>query len=80
MEEELTASINLKLITDVSSFCPGQMSTLPKPQQLTHSLATTDRPKTKRAQKLDKHHGSIGGPSKKKEEGYEIYCCFVYFY
>lgn len=64
MEKELTASINLKIITYVSSFCPGQMSTLTKPQQLTHPLAATDRPKTKRAQKLDKHHSSIVVPPK----------------
>ena len=67
-KEEPTSSINLKLITDLSSFCPGEVSTLPKPQQLTHLLAASDRPKTKRAWKRDKHHSSIGGPSKKEKK------------
>lgn len=65
-EEESTSSKNLELITDLSSFCAEQVSTLPKPQQLTHLLAASDRPKTKRAWKLDKYHSSLGGPSKKK--------------
>lgn len=82
-KEEPTYLINLKLITDLSSFCPGQVSTLPKPQQLTHLLADTDRPKTKRAWKLDKYHSSIGGPSKKikkkkKKEDYETYTVVLY--
>ena len=67
-KEEPTPSINLKLITDISTFRPGQISTLPKPQQLTHLLATSDRSKTKRAWKLDKHHSSIGGPFKKRKK------------
>lgn len=50
-KKELTSSTNLTLITNHSSFCPGQVSMLPKPQPLTHLLAVSDGPKTKKSRK-----------------------------
>lgn len=76
-KEELTSSTNLTLIANQSSFCPGQVSTLPKTQPLPHLLAASDRPKTRKAWKLDKHHSSAGGPSENQGRLWLLHSCFL---